>query len=546
MQSNRLFFAAFLLASIISVGSIYKVFTEKSEYRLFYKGDSNSELYAYTAGLNFAKHGFTPLFFLPAHRYEASYDVLLRRGLYTHVPPGPDLVSGGLQKVGVGGFYEQKAWILALNVMTMLFLAAAIRHILPAERNCAPLVILSLALPSAWFVWWAGNLHEHAYLDLLMAFGFWAVVTQRRGLFLLACFVAPFFSFELVPWLFVLGIFFASQRAPLRNGGYRPALAFAATMGGLFLLALGLHLFQNACYFHSLSAAIDDLLSAFQIRSGVTASVGVNTYSFAKHLAKFAYSSLWLYGTGVLILAGIGLTTAIRKKLWLPIVLLCAALPWQIVFRQHCMIHAFTARHFGIGLFVLATIGFIDLWRQVPWKRSLAVLLLFIALVRLPAGCEISNNPLSLAQLRRVIAQTDSRTIAELLYFFKDNPEHSPAKRILIEALALRHGVPPGQSQYTFVMEGNPPVTLAQLEPGWSVAGRNLPEDKLPIFRDQELAYVDIHGPVMTHSDELPDLMAPVTAIAADSETGTPIVISINGSLNQLRFRFLLAWLLLV
>lgn len=78
-----------------------------------YKGDVLTELNAYTAGLNFVRHGFEKLYFPPAIlRDEESFDALTKQGLYTHYPPAPDLVSGVLQKLGIHGFYQQKPVML--------------------------------------------------------------------------------------------------------------------------------------------------------------------------------------------------------------------------------------------------------------------------------------------------------------------------------------------------------------------------------------------------------------------------------------------------
>jgi hypothetical protein len=158
MRTKTLFLGVLFVACVISICSIGRIFVEKSEYRYHYKGDSGSELNAYTAGLSFSRHGFAKLYFLPAtSRYEESFDALMKQRLYTHYPPGPDLVSGGLQKLGIHGFYQQKAWILSLNLIAMLLLGFAIRRMLPEQQTVAPFVLVSIAITSVWLVWWSGN-----------------------------------------------------------------------------------------------------------------------------------------------------------------------------------------------------------------------------------------------------------------------------------------------------------------------------------------------------------------------------------------------------
>jgi hypothetical protein len=414
MRTKPFFLGVLFVACVISICSIGRIFVEKSEYRYHYKGDIGSELNTYTGGLNFARHGFAKLYFLPAiARYEDSFDALQKQRLYTHYPPGPGLVSGGLQTLGIHGFFQQQECLFSLNLIAMLLLGFAIRRMLPEEQTVAPFVLVSIAITSVWFVWWSGNVDQFTYGDLITAFAVWAVVGQKDRLYLLACFVAMCFSFEPVPWLCVVGTFMAIQKVTAKTWSVRRALVFLAAMVAVFCLSFGLHLFQNACYFHSFSAALEDMLAAYKHRIGVN-TLGAESYSIGKHITKAAYAWLWFYGTGVLILAGIGLKTCFKRRLWLPVVLLCAGLMWPIVLRQHSMMHALTWRYLGIGWFMLATVGFLSWWKLATWKRPVALLLLVAALLRVPLGCELSANRLFLGQLRKVVARTDSATLADL------------------------------------------------------------------------------------------------------------------------------------
>jgi hypothetical protein len=538
MKDRRFFIAIFLVACVISIILIFKVFTEKSEYRLFYKGDIASELSTYIAGVNFERHGFAKLHFMWVYHYAESFEALRTKDFYTHYPPGPSLVSGVLQKLGVHDFYHQKASILFLNLAGMLVLTSVIRRMLPEEQEIAPFVLMSMAITSAWFVWWAGNLHQHAYNDLFMALGVWAVLSHKERLYLLVCFISLLFSFEPTPWLGVLGVFMATQQVVTRRWNLRQGLMFGAAIVGAFLLSLGLHVVQNAFFFHSLSEAIDDLRKAFQNRAGLV--VADYPYSVVKHIAKDVYASLWFYGTGVLILAGIGLKTSVKRRLWLPVVILCAGLVWQFVFHYHSMLHGFMTRHFGIGLLVLATIGFLHMWKQTTWKKSLALFLLSAAILRLPLGCELSKNPFWLDQLRRVVAKTDSATIAELIYFFKDNPEHTAKKRILINELALRGRALPDQPAYTIVRNGKP-LTMVRIEQGDSMRYANLPKDRTPVFHDSMFPYLDAAGPLRKVPEELRNEVKPYDM----STAARPTELVITGNYNKARYRLLLAGLLL-
>lgn len=531
-----------VLACAISAYSIRQVFVEKSEYREHYRGDVFAELNAFTGGLNFARHGFAKLYFLPGiARYEDSYEQLAKQRLYTHYPPGPDLMSGVMQRLGIGGFYQQKACLLVLNVIAVFLMAAAIRRLLPEQGSIAAWVLVALTVTSVWFVWWAGNVQKFGYEDLVTALGFWAVVSRRERVFLATCFLAMWVSFEPVPWLGLLGVFLAGQRFFENVWTLRRAAGYVAAMMAVFFVAFGLHLAQNALYFHSVTAAIQDLLGSYQARTTAEHLDEASRYHLAKHLVKAFFATWWFYGIGVLGLAAVGLRATIRQRRWLPVALLAAGLMWALTFRAHSMLHALTWRHLGIGLMVLATIGFLSWWEQSPVKRTFALVLLGLAVVRIPIQCDWSNNRLALTAYQRVVAQTDSATLAAVVSFMRDNPEHRAGKQILINTLAERAHVAPDLPAYTFVI-GAERFTLVRESPGHLLRYRNLPADKAPEFRDTQHPYRELTGLGKRLPPELIGVMESLPAIVP---AGEPPELVITGTPNRRRYQLLLAWLLI-
>jgi hypothetical protein len=175
-----------------------------------------------------------------------------------------------------------------------------------------------------------------------------------------------------------------------------------------FALPVILRLVQNAWALGGLSEVFSDFFSIAQTR----AAVGVaSEYSVFKHAAKFIVALSWFAGVPALILALTGgrevwrrCVRTDRTLLGLLIVWLIGSLSWQVLMRQHGLVHAFTYLHFGNFILLLAALSVAALQQ----KRPTFVLVCLIAQV-LWAGSLIRS------EIQRPFIEDSTRSFAASL-----------------------------------------------------------------------------------------------------------------------------------
>ncbi|MBF0238899.1 MAG: hypothetical protein HQM12_14435 [SAR324 cluster bacterium] len=263
-------FALVIMALIVSTISAYHAFTDPSAYREHYHGDLITELEAYTSGLNFEKHGFIQLYFLPAlHTYE---EARVTQPMYTHFPPGSNVMSGVMQKIGLHQFYSQKKAMLILNIVALVFFILSIRHLIPTSDHFPEIVFGVILINSAWQIFWLGNISLYTYSDLITAVALWALVTNRTKIYLTMCFLAMCVNFELVPFLGLMSWYLAINNHKKGIWNRLQSVIYVGMTGGVFFLGFALHFLQNAFYFGSVNAAYLDFQKAFLERTSIIPS----------------------------------------------------------------------------------------------------------------------------------------------------------------------------------------------------------------------------------------------------------------------------------
>ncbi|MFY8020063.1 MAG: hypothetical protein ACOVP1_02650, partial [Bacteroidia bacterium] len=249
------------------------------------------------------------------------------------------------------------------------FFIYKVLHRLLQNESAALIGAISLWLGS-YFINWADNLHQHLYGEFLK----WIYVyllylyheTDRKNkvyffLMLLIMAAEVNISFEQPVFLGMatLGFSIIYKRGIFSKETISAALAL---FFGLFL-----HLYQNALYFGSFKAALDDLIHAYTFRA-----TGADTVGYIKE-KEYTWRNFpeimfgWFNGMERFYLIP-GWTILIlwllfwkkvkqdnNKLFQICIALFIASISWGFVMSQHAYIHAFTNKHFS--LFVAVSIG---------------------------------------------------------------------------------------------------------------------------------------------------------------------------------------------
>lgn len=488
LPGNKPLSVVLLVAVVVFAFYTGKRFSQLTESQGHYHGDVLSELQTFRAGFAFAHCGFLRLKLEPADNRYAEDCQYEPGDFYTHLPDGPALMSGLLQKLGFHHLLSQRAVLYGLSMTALVFLVLSLRIILasllPRSGSTIALVTTAIALCSPWFIYWAC---PNAYSDLLLFLGLWLLLMNRLRAFVLVCFLQGFFYYELVPFMFLMGCFkmaleFRQGTMPARKaGGYVLWFFLAPTA------AVALHFLQNAWFFGGVHGALQDWMTIGAFRTGLRGH-----YSAGAHLVKQAFAVLWYYGSALLLLAVIGAAVAIRSRNLWPLVLFFLALVWQILMREVSAVHAFSARDFGLGILALGVLGLVSLLedqRQVV--RLAGYGLLWLCVLRLPLGAEFSKNPLFLKGWETVVHQTDPATLVAFLADGRSTLEHQDEKAIVIRELARRTSVLPDLPRYEFVC-GSTRVVLGKVE--GTLNRSDLPAKLLPRSCHEPPPYSDLFG----------------------------------------------------
>jgi hypothetical protein len=192
----------------------------------------------------------------------------------------------------------------------------------------------------------------------------------------------PFLSLSLVLWFVGDGRLGKVQRG---------SLVLAAVVGSA--LSFGIHIAQNASVLGGWYPAFENFHRVFQVRIGEIDTGDIHQkYSLAKHVGKYFLAMQWFYTWPMILLALTGWLMRLRHclmnpaqgRFWLGLGLSTAlgAFSWQILMRQHSMIHAFTVRHADIWV-ILGVANFL-VFAKTNYQKVVAAVCGLIFLVHLP------------------------------------------------------------------------------------------------------------------------------------------------------------------
>jgi hypothetical protein len=323
-------------------------------------GDAFSDKNTISSAKFFLDSGFTQTSFLPVHEYypatEAAHQV------YTHYPALPNILAG-IYAVIFQSIDERLLRIIPYLIATFFFfiIFRLLNKLLDNEK--AALIGAASLWLGSYFINWADNLHQHLYGEFLK----WIYVfllyiyyeTDRKNqiyffLMLLIMALEVNISFEQPVFLGMATLGFSII--------YKKGVFSKETISAAIALFFGLflHLYQNAVYFGSFKAAVDDLIHAYTFRATGAETVGYikeKEYTW-KNFPEIMFG--WfngmerfyvLPGWSLLILWLIfwkEIKLNQNKLFQISLSLFVASIAWGFVMSQHAYIHAFTNKHFSI------------------------------------------------------------------------------------------------------------------------------------------------------------------------------------------------------
>lgn len=353
-------------------------------------GDAFTDAYVLIGGRNYDRIGFDAYAGLPV--LETHVTSNRKPDIYSHYPPLPWWIHQGLKTAGVDSLAGQRLLAVIVTALAALIMFRVMCRL----SDCRMTGALSAALymASVPFAAYADSVYQFAYgqLALFATLALWLAAEReenprrRRARFALAAaafFVDGWITFEHIPLIvvFILGRTLLCKER-------RPIAGCAVVAIVVPLLVAITRVAHNAIGLGGLDAAIDDLLTAAERRSGHsetgitywdlfrvwTARLGGRGLPAIAYDAEFRLPILWagVWAPGAALAALLvwmragkrthGRTTGVPNAL----LLLLGGSIWFVVLKQHAIVH----RHLvmillpGVALLLgtLAANGLRQLW----------------------------------------------------------------------------------------------------------------------------------------------------------------------------------------
>jgi hypothetical protein len=323
-------------------------------------GDAFSDKNTISSAKFFLDSGFNQTVFLPVHEYYPATNT--PHQVYTHYPALPNILAGFYSVIFQS--IDEKLLRLTPYFLSMFFFFFIYKVLLKFLNDEKSAIIGAASLwMGSYFINWADNLHQHLYGEFLKWIYVYLLYLYHESdrkkqiyfvLMLLIMATEVNISFEQPVFLGMatLGLSII----------YKKGIFSKETIGAAIALFFGLfiHLYQNAIYFDSFKAALDDLVHAYTFRATGADTVGYikeKEYSW-KNFPEIMFG--WfngmerfyvLPGWSILILWILfwkEIKQNQNKLFKISIALFIASIAWGFVMSQHAYIHAFTNKHFSI------------------------------------------------------------------------------------------------------------------------------------------------------------------------------------------------------
>jgi hypothetical protein len=395
------------------------------KYPDFDHGDEFSDAELMVSGENFVKFGFIKLRFLPMHEINADKP----GSLYTHYPPLHNIINGALRMVfKTDSLYFFRSFALLFSLLNVIFWYLIIRKL--TNSYFAGFLCSIFYFTNPLFIYSSDGIHQLAYSDFLRSlilFCFLKLLDFREQkqkriiltLFLMALIIAE--SLTTFEYIFYLSLFFVLFRYFFKIP--KGSLSF----GIIFLLLLApvigflLHFAQNAWYFGSAPAAIQDLknIALERITHSKDSSMTLNLYTWWKYVILRNFSLVFLFNYYLLFpfmlfshLLYYNLSSESKEKikplLRLTILLTLCGITWYAVFPSHSLAHTFVlflSRHLvpvaSLAFTLICYIIFTFIKDKNPRNIFAKIPLIIIIITIISAGISKSELPVTPENIAR-------------------------------------------------------------------------------------------------------------------------------------------------
>jgi Dolichyl-phosphate-mannose-protein mannosyltransferase len=360
-----------------------------------FEGDFPSDTAALSAGRHFAEQGFTKTHFLPITQAGPMTEP---PEIYTHFPPGPDILTGILIKMVGPNLPSLRPFPILATALAMLFWFGFFRRL---GGDWVGVIAVLLLICSRHVLEFADSFHMHAFGELFRASTAYLLLRawyddgpRMNWRF----FAAALLSFELLCWISPPATFWIVGLAIVLYLPWRKALPRTTMILFFAMPALmaALHVFQIILSYGEVQALIDEAARTAAYRTGADNALGpLDTFikafqGFNNVAPKYLFFPFWLLA----VLAVTAFVAGFRLKQTDPhqtqktinpvhafFALLAASLTWTIVFSQHATGHSYFILHeWDYWLAYCAAAGLVFSLGAIQ-KRRLAVVAVTAALV---------------------------------------------------------------------------------------------------------------------------------------------------------------------
>lgn len=359
---------AFLFCFILVIFRLLNVSVyDTSRARADLNGDGYSDINTISSAKYFNDSGFINTAFLPVHDY---YPELKQTNAYTHYPAIPNVFCGFYTYI-FNSYKEPLLRIIPalLSILFFFFIFKVIKTI--TQSNIAALCGGLVLVLANYYIAWADNLHQHLYGEFLKWIYFYLLynyyIKNKSWTYfipmLLIMVLEVNISFEQPVFLGILTLGFSIIFR-------KKVFSFETISAASFvIIGFGLHILQNTVYFNSLPMAIDDMKSAFMLRTaGVELTVQKSEAEFGiKTIFEIPFNwfnrmeRFYLFPGWAILIIGIIALKDLRKTnkelyqiIW---AVFFASIGWSILMAQHGYVHSFTNKHFSIFYALLSAIS---------------------------------------------------------------------------------------------------------------------------------------------------------------------------------------------